>query len=94
LGTGCNEGLRETASLVKEQAMHLDDGDPFPSFTLHKALVETRRRCDGDGPSYQWAHRRVLSGELPAEKIGSEWRLPPEAVDLLTTLWRRFRHPA
>jgi hypothetical protein len=74
--------------------MHLDDLDPASSFTLHTALVETRRRCDGDGPSYQWAHRRVLSGELPARKIGAVWHLRPETVDLLTTLWRRFRRPA
>jgi hypothetical protein len=74
--------------------MHLDDGNPSSSFTLHKALVETRRRCGGSGPSYQWAHRRVLSGELPAQKIGSTWQLPAASVDLLTALWRRFRQPA
>ena len=71
--------------------MHPDDPDPASSFTLHEALVETRHRCDGDGPSYPWAYRRVLSGELPAEKVGATWRLPREAVDILENLWRAQR---
>jgi hypothetical protein len=71
--------------------MALDEHAPSLSFTLHEALVETRHRCDGDGPSYPWAYRRVLSGELPAEKIGATWRLPCKAVDILENLWRAQR---
>jgi hypothetical protein len=70
--------------------MHLDDHDSSPSSTLHKVLVEVRNRC-GDGPSYAWAYRRVLSGELPAEKVGMMWQLPPEAADALEALWRAQR---
>jgi hypothetical protein len=66
--------------------------DEHPSsLTLHEVLVEARRRLGGDAPSYQWAYARVLSGELPAEKPGQNWRLPPLAVDVLMRLWRARR---
>jgi hypothetical protein len=72
------------------------DEHPSPSFlTLHEVLVKTRSHLGGDAPSYQWAYARVLSGELPAEKPGQSWQLPPEAADVLTHLWcaRRRRSP-
>jgi hypothetical protein len=65
--------------------------DPSSSLTLHEVLAESRRQLDGDGPHYQWAHCRVMSGELPAEKVGAVWKLPPEAPDILTKLWRARR---
>jgi hypothetical protein len=68
--------------------MRLDEHDSPLPLTLHEVLVQTRQRCGGHGPSYAWGYRRVLSGELPAEKVGTTWRLPPEAVDALERLWR------
>jgi hypothetical protein len=59
--------------------MRLDEHDPSLSFALHEALVETYHHC------------RVLSGELPAEKIGTTWRLPRKTVDILGNLWRAQR---
>jgi hypothetical protein len=68
--------------------------DSSPSLTLHEVLVETRRRLGSDAPGYQWGYARVLSGELPAEKAGQSWRLPPSAIDVLMRLWRaRRRRP-
>jgi hypothetical protein len=76
--------------------MPADARDPSPSsLTLHEVLIEARRRLGDDAPSYQWAYARVLSGELPAEKIGQSWQLPPLAVDVLLRLWRaRRRRPS
>jgi hypothetical protein len=72
--------------------MIADEHDLNPlSFTLHETVAEVRRRLGGEGPSYQWVYARVLSGELPAEKIGQSWRLPAEAADILTNLWRTRR---
>jgi hypothetical protein len=68
--------------------MKTDDHRLRATLTLHEAVVEARRRGAGDGPSYQWAYGRVMSGLVAAEKIGARWRLPPEAVDVLTALWR------
>jgi hypothetical protein len=75
--------------------MPADERDLSPLFfTLHETVTEVRRRLGGDGPSYQWAYARVLSGELPAEKVGQSWRLPPSASDILTNLWRTRRRRA
>jgi hypothetical protein len=41
-----------------------------------------------------WAYVRIISGELPAEKVGYTWRLPPEAVEILQELWRARRRRA
>jgi hypothetical protein len=69
-----------------------DECDLCPSsHTLHETLTETRRQLDGEGPSYQWAHARIMSGELPATKVGPVWRLPPSAVEVLKHLWRTRR---
>ena len=73
--------------------------DASSSLTLHEVLVEARcqleaeARCqlDGDGPSYQWGHARIMSGELPATKVGPVWKLPPSAVGILKRLWRTRR---
>jgi hypothetical protein len=72
--------------------MPADEHDPSPAFlTLHEVLVEARRQLNGDGPSYQWGHARIMSGELPATKVGPVWQLPPSAVEVLKRLWRTRR---
>jgi hypothetical protein len=69
--------------------------DEAPFLGLRQVLVATRRRLDHEGeedsPSYTWAYARLLSGELPGEKVGPAYRLPHEAVDILTNLWRTRR---
>jgi hypothetical protein len=43
--------------------MTADERDLSPSsLTLHEVLAEARRQLDGDGPSYQWGHARIMSG--------------------------------
>jgi len=67
-----------------------------PSLGLREVLIETRGRLDREegGPSYTWAYARLLTGELPGEKVGQAYRLPLEAVAILTNLWRaRRRRP-
>jgi hypothetical protein len=80
--------------------MPADSSSPL---TLHEVLAETRRQLeaeacrqlDGDRPSYQWGHARIMSGELPATKVGPVWKLPPSAVGILKRLWRtRRRRPS
>jgi hypothetical protein len=66
---------------------------PVFTLTLADVLAEVRRRC-GDSPSYHWAYNRVLTGALPAAKVGQAWRLPPEAVDVLAELWLASRRVA
>jgi hypothetical protein len=54
--------------------------------TPHQAHVVTRRRI-GTAPHPQWLYARLTSGEVPATKLGREWRLPPQAVDVIVELW-------
>jgi hypothetical protein len=58
--------------------------------TPNQALVGTRRRC-GTAPHPQWLYARLTSGEVPATKLGREWRLPPQAVDMIVELWLAAR---
>jgi len=86
--TGRREGLCEGRTARERSGM---PADASSSLTLHEVLVEARCQLDGDGPSYQWGHARIMSGELPATKVGPVWKLPPSAVGILKRLWRTRR---
>jgi hypothetical protein len=51
-------------------------------------MVKAREACDGDGPLYGWVYNRIISGAVPAEKIGGSWHLSPEGVEALVRLWK------
>jgi hypothetical protein len=87
-GSGRLEGPFEGRVARERSGMPADSN---PSLTLHEVLVEARCQLDGDGPSYQWGHARIMSGELPATKVGPVWKLPPSAVGILKRLWRARR---
>ena len=56
---------------------------PSQLMVIREVLIEARKKLGGTGPSYTWTYARLISGELPAEKVGQ----PPTVFEPIVGTW-------